>query len=64
MESKAMIKKDIYEILDEIINLNDSILHSVCYGYSGKTRDGLDRYRMTLRDLNRELLHERITCMN
>ena len=54
MESKSIMKKDIYEILDEIIDLNDSILHSACYGYSNRTRAGLDRYKNTLIELEHD----------
>ena len=64
MESKSLIKKDIYIILDEIIELNDSILHSVSYGYSSKTKSGLDKYRNTLRELEDNLVQDRIEMMN
>ncbi len=64
MESKSLMRNDIYKILDEIIELNDSILHSVCFGYSSKTKTGLDKYRNTLSELEYDLTQDRIEMMN
>jgi len=61
MESKEQIKQKVYKILDELIEINESILYTVGYGYTQKTLDGLNRFKLTLKDFEKELKAEQLT---
>lgn len=60
MESKEQIKQKVYKILDELIEINESILYTVGYGYTQKTLDGLKKFKSTLKNLEKELKAEQL----